>query len=90
MASLSGFGIRVMLASQKEFGSLPSLIFSGKGLSRIGVENKSESEVVQACPTLCDTMGCSLPGFSDCGIFQARLLEWVAISLSKGSSLPRD
>ena len=51
---------------------------------------KSESEVAQSCPTLCDPMDCSLPGFSVHGIFQARVLEWVAISFSRGSSWPRD
>ena len=40
---------------------------------------KSESEVAQLCPTLCDPMDCSLPGSSVHGIFQARVLEWVAI-----------
>ena len=45
-----------------------------------------ESEVAQSCPTLCDPMGCSLPGFSVHGIFQARVPEWVAISFSRGSS----
>ena len=49
-----------------------------------------ESEVAQSCPTLCDPMCCSLPGSSVCGIFQARVLEWVAISFSRGSSQPRD
>ena len=39
-----------------------------------------ESEVVQSCPTLCDPMECGLPGSSIHGIFQARILEWVAIS----------
>ena len=39
---------------------------------------------------LCDPMDCSLPGFSDHGIFQARVLEWVAISFSRGFSWPRD
>ena len=39
-----------------------------------------ESEVVQLCPTLCDPMDHSLPGSSDHGIFQARVLEWAAIS----------
>ena len=48
------------------------------------------SEVAQSCPTLCDPMDCSLPGFSVHGIFQARVLEWVAISFSRGSSWPRD
>ena len=49
-----------------------------------------ESEVAQSCPTLCNPMDCSLPGSSVHGIFQARVLEWVAISFSRGSSRPRD
>ena len=53
------------------------------------VERK-ESEVTQSCPTLCDPMDYSLPRSSIHGIFQARLLEWVAISFSRGSSQPRD
>ena len=51
---------------------------------------RSECEVAQSCPTLCNPMDCSLPGSSTQGIFQARVLEWVAISFSKGSSQPRD
>ena len=43
---------------------------------------KSESEVVQSCPTLNDPMDCSLPGSSVHGIFQARVLEWVASAFS--------
>ena len=43
---------------------------------------KSESEVAQSCLTLCDPMDCSLPGSSILGIFQARVLEWVAIAFS--------
>ena len=43
---------------------------------------KSESEVTQSCPTLRDPMDGSLPGFSVHGIFQARVLEWVAIAFS--------
>ena len=39
---------------------------------------------------LCDSLDCSPPGSSVHGIFQARILEWVAISLSKGSSRPKD
>ena len=46
--------------------------------------------VTQSCPTLWDPMDCSLPGSSVHGIFQARILEWVAISSSRGSSWPRD
>ena len=44
---------------------------------------KSESEVSQSCPTVCDPMGCSLPGSSVHGIFQARVLEWGAIAFSE-------
>ena len=43
---------------------------------------KSESEVSQSCPTLSDPMGCSLPGSSVHGIFQARVLEWGVIAFS--------
>ena len=46
--------------------------------------------VDQSCPTLCDTMNSSLPGSSVHGISQARILEWVAMPSSKGSSRPRD
>ena len=46
--------------------------------------------VTQSCPTLCDPMDCSLPGFSVHGILQARILEWIAIPSSRGSSQPRD
>ena len=49
-----------------------------------------ESEVAQLCPTLCNPLDCSLPGSSVHGILQARILEWVAISFSRGSSRPRD
>ena len=46
-------------------------------------------EVAQSCPTLCDFMDC-LQCSSIHGILQARVLEWVAISFSRGSSRPRD
>ena len=46
--------------------------------------------VTQSYPTLCDPMDCSPPGSSVHGILQARILEWVAISFSRGSSQPRD
>ena len=42
------------------------------------------------CPTLCDPMHCSLPGSSVHGILQARILGWVAIPFSRGSSLLKD
>ena len=45
---------------------------------------------LQSCPTLCNPMDCSPPGSSVYGILQARILEWVAISFSRGSFWPRD
>ena len=48
------------------------------------------SAVAQSCPTPCNPMDCSLPGSSVHGIFQAIVLEWIAIPFSRGSSLPRD
>ena len=44
----------------------------------------------QLCPTLCDPIDCSPPGSSVHGILQARILEWIAMPFSRGSSLPRD
>ena len=46
------------------------------------MKGKSESEVAQSCPTLCNPMDCSPPGSSVHGIFQARVLEWGAIVFS--------
>ena len=63
------------------------------GWQNSGIWSKNKvkwvSEVSQSCPTLCDPMDCSLPGSSLHGILQARVLEWVAIAFSRGSSRPR-
>ena len=58
----------------------------------LGINSLSDkwSEVTQLCPILCDPMDCSLSGSSVHGIFQARVLEWIAISFSRGSSWPRN
>ena len=48
------------------------------------------AKLLQSCPTLCYLMDCSLPIFSVRGIVQARILEWVAISFSRGSSWSRN
>ena len=48
---------------------------------------KSESEVAQLCPTLSETMDCSLPGSSVHGIFQARVLEWGTIAFSNTAAI---
>ena len=47
-------------------------------------------EVSWSCPALCNPRDCSPPGSSIHGILQARVLEWVAIAFSRGSSQPRD
>ena len=67
----------------------PSLGFPGKNTG-VGchfllqcMKVKSESAVAQSCPTLSDPMGCSPPGSSAHGIFQARVLEWGAIAFSE-------
>ena len=53
-------------------------------------EKKVKVLVIQSCPTLWDPMDCSLPGSSVLGTLQARVLGWVAIPFSRGSSQPRD
>ena len=64
----------------------PSLGFSRQehwsGLPFPSPMHESESDVTQSCLTLCDPMDCSLPGSSIHGIFQARVLKWVAIAFS--------
>ena len=57
---------------------------------KLWIKHNIDSEVAQSCLTLCEPMDCSPPGSSVHVIFQARILEWVAISFSRGSSRPRD
>ena len=58
----------------------------------LGVKDweKEESDLAQSCLILCNAMDCSPPGSSVHGFFQARILEWVAIPFSRGSSWLRD
>ena len=73
------------------FGWLGSSLMLLRALPLPLTEKKeSESEAAQLCPTLCDPMDSSLLGSFIHGIFQARILEWVAISFSRRSSSPRD
>ena len=53
-------------------------------------EGMLQHTCAKSCLTLCDPMDCSSPGSSVHGSFQARILEWVAISYSRGSSELRD
>ena len=48
------------------------------------------AKLLQSCLTLCDSMVCSPPGFTVHGVLQARILEWVAMPSSRGSSQTRD
>ena len=80
-----------------KFGKLSSGHRTGKGQFSFQSQRKtisknvqSESEVAQLFPTLCNSMDCSPPGSSIHEIFQVRVLDWVAISFSRGSSWPRD
>ena len=75
------FIIRAMLRKNKSGG----IMLPGWNCTEV-----KWSEVAQLCPTLCDPMDSSLPGSAIHGIFQARILEWTAISFSRGSSRPRD
>ena len=65
-----------------------TLLESGKARiqTRSAWLQKVKVLVAQSCPTLCDPMDCSPPGSSVHGILQARILEWVAIPFSRGSS----
>ena len=53
-------------------------------------DKEVHAQSFQLCPSLCDPMDCNLSGSSDHEIFQARMLEWVATSFSRGSSQSRD
>ena len=67
------------------------LNWGGRGYHTLGRKNMEVKVLVtQLCPTLCNPVDCSPPGSSVHGILQARILEWVAISFSRGSSPPRD
>jgi len=59
---------------------------SGKNQGKIYIKSESENEVAQSCLTVCDPMDCSLPSSSIHGIFQARILKWVATSFSRRST----
>ena len=59
-------------------------------LSPVRKPNRMLAKLLHSCPILCDPVDCSPPGSSVHGILQARILEWVAVSFSRGSSPPRD
>ena len=73
----------VTACSRQQFDFVP--VVDSLGLSYFKL-TESESEVAQSCPTLRNPVDCSPPGSSLHGILQARILEWVAISFSRGSA----
>ena len=62
---------------------------SGSGFNHLSTMHLC-AKLLQLCPTHCDSIDCSLPGSCVRGILQARILEWVAMSSSRGSSLSGD
>ena len=77
--------VRTPLPLQKEHGH--SLIGELRSVTQ---PKKKKVKLLQLCLTLCNPKDCSLPGSSIHGIFQARVLEWGAISFSRESFRPRD
>ena len=65
-------------------------VFTAHQNLRKSIRLKVKVLATQLCLTLCNPMDCSPPGFSVHGILQARILEWVALSFSRGSSPPSD
>ena len=61
-----------------------------KGLGTCHARKSIKVLVAQSCPTLCNPVDCNPPSSSVRGILQTRILEWVAIPFSRGSSWPRD
>ena len=88
MCNLPRSGIE--LISHALAGRFLSTELPGKSLCSFFNSWNLTCEVAQSYPTLCDPMDCSLPGSTIHGIFQARILEWVAISFSRRSSQPKD
>ena len=84
-----------ILLKKKNKHKIETLIWKGSG-SHITAPRLYQEDcvcvcsVIQSCLTVCDPMDCSLPGSYVHGIFQAKILEWVAISYSRRSSWPRD
>ena len=68
----------------------PGLQAGSEGKASQAASKDGWISVTNSCQTLCDPMDCSSPGSSVHGSPQARVVEWVAIPFSRGSSWPRD
>ena len=82
--------LQVFWTWMSHYNGLPKNKNKQESHNGLDIINGDGSLVSKSCPTLCNTMDCSPPGSSVQGISQVRLLEWVAISFSRGSFLPRD
>ena len=82
----AGVKVKVKLLSHVQLFATHGLYIPWNSPGQNTGVGESESEVAQSCLTLCDPMDGSLPGSAVHGIFQARILEWTAISFSRGSS----
>jgi len=78
------------LFTHQHFLNLCSMIGALLGDTHMQDRQLCVCSLTQLCLTLCDPMDCSPPGSSAHGILQARILEWVAMPSSRGSSQPRD
>ena len=67
-----------------------NLKFSSKHVEKMRKKKKVKLLVAEPCPALCNRLDCGPPGSYIHGILQVTILEWVAISFSRGSSWPRD
>ena len=74
----------------KELESISSITYNGNESGKEYIYTCMCDQSLQLCPALCNPMDCSLSASSIHGVFQERILEWVAISFSRGSSRFRD
>ena len=81
----SGLVTKNLPASAGEIGFDPGLGKMPHAMEQLSLCLRAKS--LQSCPTLCDSVGCNSPGSAVHGILQARILEWVAMPSSSGSSL---
>ena len=82
--------LKTILIRVKEESEKASLKLNVQNTKIMTVPLFMHAQSLQSCPTLCDPMDCSMPGFSDYGDSPGKILEWVAMPASKGSFWPED
>ena len=85
--------LRIFLKKKGSIGAIPDMSLQSEATNIWKVYNckcfECWTKSLQLCLTLCNPVDCTLPGSSVHGILQARILEWIAISFSRGSSWPK-